>query len=158
MIDSEGLGRQSASSARALTHYKQETSSRGLDIRRNFTPLHESVARMIAERLQNLSLRIGIPRGRRSRQTARDISLARRLYNTFERDLELAEIQGIHFYVQNGIVTLYGTVRHELDRDLLMTLVREMQGVKGIVTHLQLVDSRFQDIGEVDSEQEPIVN
>lgn len=113
---------------------------------------------MIAERLQNLSLRIGLPRGRRSRQTARDISLARRLYNTFERDLELAEIQGIHFYVQNGIVTLYGTVRHELDRDLLMTLVREMQGVKGIVTHLQLVDSRFQDTGEADSEQEPIVD
>lgn len=66
----------------------------------------------------------------------------------FERDLELAEIHGIHFYVQNGIVTLYGTVRHELDRELLMSLVREMSGVKGVVTHLQLVDSRFQDAGE----------
>lgn len=110
--------------------------------------------RMIAERIQTLSLRFGLPRARRSRQTARDVSLARRLYNTFERDLELAEIQGIHFYVQNGIVTLYGTVRHALDRDLLMTLVREMQGVKGIVTHLQLVDSRFQDTGDTDSEHE----
>lgn len=66
----------------------------------------------------------------------------------FERELELAEIHGIHFYVQNGVVTLYGTVRHELDRELLMSLVREMLGVKGVVTHLQLVDSRFQDAGE----------
>lgn len=109
---------------------------------------------MIAERLQSISRRLGLARLGRNRQTARDVSLARRLYNTFERDLELAEIQGIHFYVQNGIVTLYGTVRHELDCDLLMTLVREMQGVKGIVTHLQLVDSRFQDSGEPDSDVE----
>lgn len=106
---------------------------------------------MIAERLQSITRRFRLPGARLSRQTARDVGLARRLYNTFERDLELAEIQGIHFYVQNGIVTLYGTVRHELDRDLLMTLVREMHGVKGIVTHLQLVDSRFQDVGDVDS-------
>lgn len=106
---------------------------------------------MIAKGLQSLRRQLGLSQGTQDRQTTSDFSLARRLYSTFERDLELAEIQGIHFYVQNGIVTLYGTVRHELDRDLLMSLVREMSGVKGVVTHLQLVDSRFQDAGDQDS-------
>lgn len=103
---------------------------------------------MIAKRIHSLRRQFGLRRSGSDRQTTSDLNLARRLYNTFERDLELAEIQGIHFYVQNGIVTLYGTVRHELDRDLLMSLVREMSGVKGVVTHLQLVDSRFQDAGD----------
>lgn len=105
---------------------------------------------MIAKRLQSLRRQLGLSRRGDDRQTTSDFNLARRLYNTFERDLELAEIHGIHFYVQNGVVTLYGTVRHELDRDLLMSLVREMSGVKGVVTHLQLVDSRFQDAGDAD--------
>ncbi|GEM_PF-701858 len=87
-----------------------------------------------------------------SRQTGRDLSLARRLYATFERDLKLAEIQGIHFYVQNGVVTLYGTVRTDLDRELLVSLVREIPGVKGVVAHLQLVDSRFQETADVNDD------
>ncbi len=109
---------------------------------------------MIAERIHSISRRLGISRRGDDRLTARDLSLARRLYNTFERDLELVEIEGVHFYVQNGVVTLYGAVRHELDRDLLMTLVRETQGVKGVVTHLQLVDPRFQDSGDVEPDPE----
>lgn len=103
---------------------------------------------MIAKRLLSLRRRLGLSRRGDDRQTTSDYNLARRLFAMFERDLELAEIHGIHFYVQNGVVTLYGTVRHELDRELLMSLVREMPGVKGVVTHLQLVDSRFQDGGD----------
>lgn len=103
---------------------------------------------MIAKRLQSLRRHLGLSRRSDDRQTTSDYKLSRRLFGMFERDLELAEIQGIHFYVQNGVVTLYGTVRHELDRELLMSLVREMSGVKGVVTHLQLVDSRFQDAGD----------
>ena len=99
---------------------------------------------MIARSIRALQLRLRRTRSGDVRQTARDLVLARRLFNTFERDLELAEIHGIHFYVQNDVVTLYGTVRHELDRELLISLVREIPGVKGVVAHLQLVDSRFQ--------------
>lgn len=100
---------------------------------------------MLAHRIKSFQQRIRRLREGHARQTGKDLALARRLYNTFERDLELAEIQGIHLYVQNGVVTLYGTVRHELDRELLISLVREMPGVKGVVAHLQLVDARFQD-------------
>ncbi len=103
---------------------------------------------MFAKHLQRLGRRLGFTRRGQDRQTTSDYNLSRRLFSLFERDLELAEIHGIHFYVQNGIVTLYGTVRHELDRELLMSLVREMSGVKGVVSHLQLVDSRFQDGAE----------
>ncbi len=82
---------------------------------------------------------------RDSRQTLKDRTLAIRLYRTFERDLELTHIRGIHFYVQHGTVTLYGTIRHELDRELLVSLVRQMAGVKGVVEHLQVVDLPFQE-------------
>ncbi len=103
---------------------------------------------MIAKSLHMLRRKLGLSRRGDERQTKSDFNLARRLYSTFESDLELAEIRGIHFFVQNGVATLYGTVRHELDRELLMSLVRETSGVKGVVTHLQLVDSRFQDAGD----------
>ncbi|MEX0748116.1 MAG: BON domain-containing protein [Rhodothermales bacterium] len=99
---------------------------------------------MIARSFQTLRQHLRRTRPGNLRQTARDLTLARRLFNTFERDLELAEIHGIHFYVQNNVVTLYGTVRHELDRELLISLVREIPGVQGVVAHLQLVDTRFQ--------------
>ncbi len=82
---------------------------------------------------------------RDSRQTLKDRTLAIRLYRTFECDLELTHIRGIHFYVQHGTVTLYGTIRHELDRELLVSLVRQMAGVKGVVEHLQVVDLPFQE-------------
>lgn len=81
---------------------------------------------------------------RDGRQTRTDRALAHRLFQTFEYDLELAGVRGIHFYVQNAIVTLYGTVRHELDRDLLVSLVRRIDGVEDVVEHLQIVDRPFQ--------------
>jgi len=84
-------------------------------------------------------------RSDQDRQTERDRALARRLHANFERDLELADIHGIHFYVQNGVVTLYGVVRNELERDLLVSLVRQVPGVKGVVAHLQIVEPQFRD-------------
>ena len=78
------------------------------------------------------------------RQTYQDKALAKRLYRMFERDMELANMRGIHFYVQDGTVTLYGAIRHELDRDLLVSFVRQIPGVKGIVENLQTVDPRYQ--------------
>lgn len=107
---------------------------------------------MIPQGFNAIRHRLRLVRSDEARQTGKDLSLARRLYATFDRDLKLAEIQGIHFYVQNGVVTLYGTVRTDLDRDLLVSLVREIPGVKGVVAHLQLVDSRFQE--SVDTAEE----
>lgn len=100
---------------------------------------------MIPASLQRIARRLQRTPARDSRQTLKDRTLAIRLYRTFERDLELTHIRGIHFYVQHGTVTLYGTIRHELDRELLVSLVRQMAGVKGVVEHLQVVDLPFQE-------------
>ena len=77
------------------------------------------------------------------RQTHQDLALARRLRRLFDRDLALANLHGIHFYVQYGAVTLYGTIRHELDRDLLVSFVRQIPGVKGVTDSLQIVDDPY---------------
>lgn len=82
---------------------------------------------------------------RDERQTHKDRALAYRLYNTFEHELELADVQGFQFYVQNGTVTLFGVVRHELDRDMMVSIVRQVPGVKGVIGRLQIVDQRFQE-------------
>jgi hypothetical protein len=75
----------------------------------------------------------------------KDLLLSQRLFRSFERDLELAHMRGIHFYVKKGTVTLYGTIRHNLDRDLLVSLVAQIPGVIDVIEHLQIVDHPFQD-------------
>lgn len=105
---------------------------------------------MLTRPFKQLARRLTRSDRRDDRTTTRDRNLARRLFATFERELELADVHGIHFYVQNGIVTLYGAVRHELDRELLISLIRQIPGVKGVLSHLQIVDAQFQDLSETD--------
>ncbi|MFB3132910.1 MAG: BON domain-containing protein, partial [Rhodothermales bacterium] len=54
-------------------------------------------------------------------------------------------VRGVHFYVKKGTVTLFGTIRHELDRELLISLVAQLDGVKEVVEHLQIADKPFQE-------------
>ncbi len=75
------------------------------------------------------------PAGRQKRS---DRALARHFRQLFGRDLALADVQGLHFYAKNGVVTIYGTVRHELDRDLIVGFVRQTSGVEEVVSHLQI--------------------
>ncbi len=77
--------------------------------------------------------------------TLKDKALALRLLETFERDLELAHVRGVHFYVKKGTVTLSGTIRHQLDCELLIALVAQLDGVKEVAEHLQIVDRPFQE-------------
>ena len=95
--------------------------------------------------LQQITRRLRKRPARDTRRTLKDKALAQRLYRTFERDLELANVRGIHFYVKNGTVTLYGAIRHELDRTLLVSFVEQIEGVQGVVEHLQIVDQPFQE-------------
>ncbi len=76
------------------------------------------------------------------RRTRRDYQLARHLSRVFERDLERSSLQGVQFYVQGGIVTLYGTVAHALDRRLVVDAVRGVAGVEGVVAHLQIIEEK----------------
>lgn len=78
-----------------------------------------------------------------SSKTAQDRALARRLHATFEKDLELADVHGLQFYVRAGTVTVYGTIKNSLDHDLIVSLVRQVPGVKGVQTNLQVIDPWF---------------
>lgn len=78
-----------------------------------------------------------------SSRTQQDRALARRLYGTFEKDLELADVHGLQFYVRGGTVTIYGTIKNSLDHDLIVSLVRQVPGVKGVKTNLQVIDPWF---------------
>ena len=82
---------------------------------------------------------------RDARRTFKDKAVALRLHRTFDRDLKLSEVRGIHFYVKNGAVTLYGTIRHELDRTLLVSLVEQIDGVQEVTEQLQIIDLPFQE-------------
>lgn len=48
--------------------------------------------------------------------------------------MELSDLEGFHFYVREGVVTLYGTIRHDLDQNLLLTTLRQVPGVKDVNT------------------------
>ena len=100
---------------------------------------------MKAYSLRKLTRRLHATPARDTRRTLKDKVLALRLFRTFERDLELASVHGIHFYVKNSVVTLYGAIRHELDRTLLISLVEQIEGVEGVEEHLQIVDQPFQE-------------
>ncbi len=100
---------------------------------------------MIAYSLRQLTRRLRPAPARDTRRTLKDKVLVHRLYRTFESDLELASVRGIHFYVKDNVVTLYGTIRHELDRTLLVSLIEQIDGVEEVVEHLQIVDQPFQE-------------
>ncbi len=100
---------------------------------------------MIQTPFKNLMRRMRSRRSSDSRQTHRDFALVQRLYRTFEHDLAMTQVRGLQFYVQNGTVTLYGIIRHELDRELLLSFIRQIPGVKGVVERLQVVDQLFQE-------------
>ncbi|MFW5955685.1 MAG: BON domain-containing protein [Rhodothermales bacterium] len=74
-------------------------------------------------------------------RSRRDAAIARRLQVTIDQDLEMARVHGLHVFVQNSTVTLYGTVRHELDRELIVTVARTVEGVREVVDRLEIVGS-----------------
>ena len=76
-------------------------------------------------------------------KTRRDQIIARRIQTTFDRDLELAGVSGLHAYVQNSEVTLHGSVRSDLDRELIVSITKRIPGVRSVSEHLQLIDERL---------------
>ncbi|MEM1095659.1 MAG: BON domain-containing protein [Bacteroidota bacterium] len=73
-------------------------------------------------------------------QTAgQDRAIAYRLQQRFERRLDPVRIDGFQFYVQHRVVSIYGTVHSRLDRDLLISLVRDVPGVIATESHIQVI-------------------
>ncbi len=110
-------------------------------------------ALMLLDALHQIT-RLARPDGMSSNQVLDDRTLARRLRDTFERDLEVTGVRGLHFYVQKGTVTIYGTVQHELDRELLVSFVRQIEGARRVISHLQVIGGSEAG-GEAGNEADP---
>lgn len=87
---------------------------------------------------KRLARRLYRNRTPQQRRTEKDEQLAQRLLVAFESDLEQASTGGIHFYVKDATVTLYGVARHALDRDLIVSFVERFAGVRRVISHLHL--------------------
>ena len=86
-----------------------------------------------------------LTRGQRAkgrRTSVSDAVLARRLFDVFERDLDLTGVEAVRFTVRDGVVTLSGEVRHSLDRSLLVSLVESIPGVQAVVNELEVAPLR----------------
>jgi hypothetical protein len=98
--------------------------------------------------LKRTAVRFYRARINRVRATIRDWRLAGRLRAVVERDAELAKVKGFHFYIFNGVVTVYGTVRHTPERDLVLGFLRRVQGVREVVGHLNVDEGRTSHTSE----------
>ena len=78
-------------------------------------------------------------RQQRRAKTTADRSLARRL-----RDGVLeagVEVGGLAFYVHDGAVSMYGTVRDAAAREVLLAVVTTQPGVRRVVDHLRFAEA-----------------
>ena len=67
-----------------------------------------------------------------------DRALAKRLSNLIERDLYLTGVEDVRFFVKDGVVLIRGSVRHYLDRSLLVSLVESVPGVRSVAADLKV--------------------
>jgi|GEM_PF-2242694 osmotically-inducible protein OsmY len=70
----------------------------------------------------------------------RDLALARHVWNALEREQSLREARIDRIDVQQGHVTLYGTVDTEAQAELAIQRVRAVRGVRSVESHLQVVE------------------
>ena len=74
-----------------------------------------------------------------------DQRIATYLAKLFESDLHALEAEGLRFFVKNRIVTIYGTVYREVDRELVIRHASRIIGLKAVVDRMQLIDSVYEE-------------
>ncbi|MCH8276091.1 MAG: BON domain-containing protein [Bacteroidetes bacterium] len=75
--------------------------------------------------------------------TRADREIAERLLNLFEDDLEMADISGIRFFVRSGTVLVQGLVTSAADRQQLLSIVKQIPGLRSVENRLQTVQERL---------------
>lgn len=75
----------------------------------------------------------------RREKTVSDQRIARRLFVSVER-LGMVHTKGLHFYVFDGAVSLYGSVATPEVRDQVLALVTALPGVRQVTEHLQVAN------------------
>lgn len=73
----------------------------------------------------------------RREKTNADHQLARRVFVAFER-LGQVDVRGLHFYVFDGAISVYGAVASSELRDDVLGALAALPGVRHITEHLQV--------------------
>ncbi len=76
-------------------------------------------------------------RERRAR-TALDRDIGKRVRDVMEGDLS-PSVHGLHFYVFEGAVSVYGAVSTFADRDCVVTALAAVPGINQIADHLTVL-------------------
>ena|SRR5690554_5181950 len=87
-------------------------------------------------RLRNVQEALHVLRARRARTEA-DRLLAQRVYVAFER-LAASLADGLHFYVFEGAISVYGTVGSYDERDEVVATLAAIPGGSRIDDHLEI--------------------
>ncbi len=74
-----------------------------------------------------------------------DKRLASYLADTFESELHATDAEGLRFYVKKRIVTIYGTLYRESDREQIIKLASRIIGLEAIVDRLQVVEDVYKE-------------
>lgn len=79
----------------------------------------------------------------RQKQTEQDRRIAGHVFVAFER-LRRSDVQGLHFYVFEGAVSVYGTVLTHEQHDAVLGDLGALPGVRHVSDHLRVKDRRPQ--------------
>ncbi len=77
----------------------------------------------------------------RQKQTERDRRIASHVFVAFER-LRRSDVEGLHFYVFEGAVSVYGTVLTHEQHAAVLGDLGALPGVRRVTDHLQVKDRR----------------
>lgn len=69
-----------------------------------------------------------------------DRQLATFLFETFESSLNGLQIDGLRFYVKQGILTIHGTLYNEYDHEMVIKYASRIAGLKAVVDRMQVVE------------------
>lgn len=76
-----------------------------------------------------------------SGQTLTDKQICLEIMHIFEHDLGRSKLSGLHFCVQNQIVTVQGSLKNRYDHALVMQLLQQIEKLQGVVDNIYLTGS-----------------
>ena len=104
-------------------------------------PPSPSPDRFPTARLADVRALMATLKTRRDRTEA-DRRIATHVYIAFEKLGRTADVQGIHFYVFEGAVSVYGDVLTHEQRDRVLLDLAALPGVRRVADHLRVADRR----------------
>ena len=75
-------------------------------------------------------------------RTEADRRIATHVYIAFEKLGRTADVHGLHFYVFEGAVSVYGDVLTHEQRDHVLMDLAALPGVRRVTDHLRVADRR----------------